>query len=150
MATGSSVSVSSRSLMILRVSIGIIYVWFGMLKYFQGYSPAEELAINTIHQLTFGLIPAKTSIILLAIWETVLGLLLIIGYRVRTLLIVMVVHMICTFTPLLFFPDVSFKFAPYGFTLVGQYIMKNIIILAAAGVLWQTSGKPAPVTLKAA
>lgn len=150
MATGSSVSVSSRSLMILRVSIGIIYVWFGMLKYFQGYSPAEELAINTIHQLTFGLIPAKTSIILLAIWETVLGLLLIIGYRVRTLLIVMVVHMICTFTPLLFFPDVSFKFAPYGFTLVGQYIMKNIIILAAAGVLWQTSGKPATVTLKAA
>lgn len=150
MATGSSVSVSSRSLMILRVSIGIIYVWFGMLKYFQGYSPAEELAINTIHQLTFGLIPAKTSIILLAIWETVLGFLLIIGYRVRTLLIVMVVHMICTFTPLLFFPDVSFKFAPYGFTLVGQYIMKNIIILAAAGVLWQTSGKPAPVTLKAA
>lgn len=150
MASGSSVSISNRSLTILRVSIGIIYVWFGMLKYFQGYSPAEELAINTIHQLTFGLIPAKTSIILLALWETVLGFLLIIGFRVRILLIVMVVHMVCTFTPLLFFPELSFKFAPYGFTLVGQYIMKNIIILAAAGVLWQPSGRKVPVSLKVA
>jgi hypothetical protein len=46
------------------------------------------------------------------------------------------VHMVCTFTPLLFFPSLSFKYAPYGFTLVGQYIMKNIIIVCAAMVIW--------------
>jgi uncharacterized membrane protein YphA (DoxX/SURF4 family) len=112
-----------------------------MLKFFQGYSPAEDLAINTIHKLTAGLIPAQTSIILLAIWETVLGLLLILGFQTKKVLLFLVLHMVCTFTPLLFFPDVSFKIAPYGFTLVGQYIMKNIIIISAACILWQTVPK---------
>jgi len=46
--------------------------------------------------------------------------------------------MACTFTPLLLFPDLSFKIAPYGFTLVGQYIMKNIIIISVAWIMWQT------------
>lgn len=140
MATGNSVAVSARSLTLLRVSIGIIYVWFGMLKFFHGFSPAEELAVNTIQKLSFHLIPGSVCLFLLASWETALGLLLMLGYKTRALLIVMTIHMVCTFTPLLFFPDVSFKYAPYGFTLVGQYIMKNIIILAAAGVLWQQDG----------
>lgn len=140
MAAGNSVAVSARSLTLLRVSIGIIYVWFGMLKFFHGFSPAEELAVNTIQKLSFHLIPGPVCLFLLASWETALGLLLILGYKTRALLIAMAIHMVCTFTPLLFFPDVSFKYAPYGFTLVGQYIMKNVIILAAAGVLWQQDG----------
>lgn len=140
-------SISSRSLMILRCSIGIIYVWFGMLKFFHGYSPAEDLAVNTIHKLTAGLIPPQTSLILLASWETLVGLLLILGWQIKKVLLFLVLHMICTFTPLLFFPELSFKFLPYGFTLVGQYIMKNIIILSAAGVLWQAvpENEPLPI-----
>ncbi len=138
-AMGKSYNISSRSLTVLRCSIGIIYIWFGMLKFFHGYSPAEDLAINTIHKLTAGLIPEKTSIILLAIWETALGLLLVLGFQIKKVLAFLILHMVCTFTPLLFFPGLSFKFAPYGFTLVGQYIMKNIIILSAAWVLWQTA-----------
>ena len=139
MENGYSISISSRSLTVLRCSIGIIYIWFGMLKFFHGYSPAEDLAIMTIHKLTAGLIPTQTSIILLAIWETVVGLLLILGFETRKVLIFLVLHMVCTFTPLLIFPDISFKIAPYDFTLVGQYIMKNIIIISAAWVLWQTA-----------
>lgn len=130
-------SISRRSLLLLRCSIGVIYVWFGMLKFFHGYSPAEDLAVNTIHKLTAGLIPAHLSLLLLATWETVLGLLLIIGFQTKKVLLFLVVHMVCTFTPLLFFPELSFKVPPYGFTLAGQYIMKNIIILSAASVLWQ-------------
>lgn len=132
------ISISCQSLTLLRCSIGVIYIWFGMLKFFHGYSPAEDLAINTIHKLTAGLIPAHTSIILLAIWETAVGVLLLLGFQVKKVLFFMVLHMICTFTPMLFFPSLSFKIAPYGFTLVGQYIMKNIIILSAAWVLWQS------------
>ena len=132
-------TISSRSLTVLRCSIGIIYIWFGMLKFFHGYSPAEDLAINTINKLTGGLIAAQASIILLAVWEVLLGLLLMLGLQTKKVLAFLVLHMVCTFAPLLFFPDLSFKFAPYGFTLVGQYIMKNIIILSAAWVLWQTA-----------
>ncbi|MEP7107851.1 MAG: DoxX family protein [Ferruginibacter sp.] len=138
MEKGSGIEISSRSLVILRCSIGVIYIWFGMLKFFHGYSPAEDLAINTIHKLTAGFLSGHTSIILLAIWETVVGLLLIAGLQTKKVLVFLLLHMACTFTPLLFFPDVSFKIAPYGFTLVGQYIMKNIIIISAAWVLWQT------------
>lgn len=131
-----TVPVRRNYLALLRISIGIIYIWFGALKFFHGYSPAEDLAINTINKLTFGLIPGNVNIVLLAVWEVALGLLLIAGIWMRTALVCMFVHMACTFTPMLFFPDVSFKYAPYGFTLVGQYIMKNIIIICAGLLLW--------------
>jgi len=136
MITTASVPVSRRSLTLLRISIGIIYIWFGALKFFHGYSPAEDLAINTINKLTFGLLPQPVNIIFLAIWECAVGLLLISGKWLRTALVFLFIHMVCTFTPLLFFPSVSFKYMPYGFTLVGQYIMKNIIIICAALVIW--------------
>ncbi|MFN8291336.1 MAG: DoxX family protein [Chitinophagaceae bacterium] len=131
-----TVSVPRNYLAFLRISIGIIYIWFGALKFFHGYSPAEDLAISTINKLTFGWIPQPVNIILLAVWEVALGLLLVAGVWMRAALIFMFVHMACTFTPMLFFPDVSFKYAPYGFTLVGQYIMKNIIIICAGLLLW--------------
>ena len=136
MITTATVPVNRNALSLLRISIGIIYLWFGALKFFHGYSPAEDLAINTINKLTFGIIPEPLNIILLAVWECALGILLISGKWLRTALVLLFIHMACTFTPLLFFPSVSFKYAPYGFTLVGQYIMKNIIIICAALIIW--------------
>lgn len=132
-----TVTVSRRSLSLLRISIGIIYLWFGALKFFHGYSPAEDLAIKTISKLTFGIIPQQASIILLALWECAVGILLISNKWLRSALVLLLVHMACTFTPLLFFPSDSFQYAPYGFTLVGQYIMKNIIIVCATLIIWQ-------------
>ena len=145
MVTAAPVLVNRNSLSFLRISIGIIYLWFGVLKFFHGYSPAEDLAINTITKLTFGLIPQPLNITLLAVWECVLGILLVTGKWLRPSLVLLFVHMACTFTPLLFFPSVSFKYAPYGFTLVGQYIMKNIIIICAALVMWPQKAIPATV-----
>ena len=139
-----TVPINKTSIRLLRISIGIIYIWFGALKFFSGYSPAEDLAMNTISKLIFGLIPMNVTIILLAIWECAVGLLLILGLFVRPVLIWLVIHMVCTFTPLLFFPDVTFKYAPYGITMVGQYIMKNIIIICAAAILWQENGELKP------
>ena len=79
MQTPASVSVSRNALTLLHISIGVIYLWFGALKFFHGYSPAEDLAINTINKLTFGLIPQPVNIILLATWKCALGFLLIAG-----------------------------------------------------------------------
>jgi uncharacterized membrane protein YphA (DoxX/SURF4 family) len=133
---GATVMVNRYALILLRISIGIIYIWFGALKFFEGYSPAEDLAVNTINKLTFGLISRPVNIILLAVWEVVLGVLLVAGLRMRTALVFLFVHMLCTFTPLVFFPTLSFRYIPYGFTLAGQYIMKNIIIICAGLLLW--------------
>jgi uncharacterized membrane protein YphA (DoxX/SURF4 family) len=126
---------TENSLNLLRISIGIIYVWFGALKFFPNLSPADQLAKDTIYLITFGLIPNNVSIILLAFWETLLGVVLIIGVWRKAVFYILLIHMICTFVPLFFFEDVSFTSSPYAFTLVGQYIMKNLIIICAALVL---------------
>lgn len=110
---------------LLRISIGLIYTLFGILKFFPNVSPAEDLVQTTMQTLTFGLLPPDLSMILLALWETIIGFLLLLGiFRPFTITMVLL-HMAGTFTPLFLFPELSF-------TLVGQYIMKNIIIVSAA------------------
>ena len=122
---------------LLRISIGIVYLWFGALKFFEGLSPAEQLAMQTIHRLTFGLIDDRFNIIMLASWECTKGLLLIIGKWIKPTLVLLFLHMVCTFTPFIFFPEKIFRYAPYGLSLTGQYIVKNIIIISAGIVLWK-------------
>lgn len=115
---------------LMAISVGLVYFWFGALKFVPNLSPAEELAKNTIHHLTLGFIPNDVSIILLAIWEVVLGFLLVFGFFRRQAVILGLVHMVCTFAPLLFFPNDVFGEEPLSLTLVGQYIFKNLIIIA--------------------
>lgn len=126
---------ADKAMLILQLSIGVVYLWFGVLKFFPQLSPADQLAKDTIDVLTLGLIPEQVSILCLAFWETTLGALLLLGYWNRYVFLLLLTHMICTFTPLFCFVDVSFTHAPYAFTLVGQYIVKNIIIISAALVL---------------
>lgn len=127
---------------ILAISIGLVYLWFGVLKYFPQLSPAETLAKNTIDLLTFGIIPGNISIILLAIWETLVGILLIFNLYRKQAIIIALVHMVFTFTPLFLFPNQSFADLPVGFSLVGQYIFKNIIIISALITLYRLPSAP--------
>ncbi|MDC6390147.1 hypothetical protein PP182_15750 [Maribacter sp. PR1] len=120
----------------LKIAIGLVYLWFGVLKFFPNVSPAEELAVNTINQLTNFLIPSNISIVLLALWETTVGLFLILGLQKKNTIRVAVIHMLLTFTPLYFFPDLIFNDTILSLTLLGQYIVKNLIILGALGILW--------------
>ena len=112
--------------------MGWFNIWFGALKFFPGLSHAEQLAAETIGVMTFGLIPDQVSLILLALWEVAVGVLFISGKFRKLTVWLMLLHMLCTFTPLLFFPEISFNDPPYGFSLVGQYIFKNIVLIAAA------------------
>lgn len=120
----------------LGISIGIIYVWFGALKFFPAYSPAETLAIDTITSLFGGLIPAKMAILLLASWEVGVGLLLIFNLFRKPVVLLALAHMVLTFTPLFLFPEASFT-GPFCFTLVGQYIVKNLVIIGALLILYR-------------
>jgi len=122
---------------ILAITIGLVYLWFGGLKYFPGLSPADELAKNTINLLTFSYIPSNVSIILLAIWETLIGLLLILNLYRRPAIILALVHLAFTFTPLFLFPQESFENSAFTLTLLGQYIIKNIIIIGALLTLYK-------------
>lgn len=112
----------------LLISIGIVYLWFGILKFFPDLSPAESLAKNTIEKLTLGIIPIDISIILLAIWETTIGVMLILNIYRRYVITFALLHVVLTFTPMIFFSDEIFFHGAFFPSLMGQYIIKNIII----------------------
>lgn len=124
---------SIRTLDYLSISIGFIYIWFGALKFFPNVSPAEELATNTVVALTGGMLTAKVAILSLAIMEFAIGIGLILRSGRKFWLKLALFHMFCTFTPLFLFPALSFGDEPFQLTLVGQYIIKNVVIV---GVLF--------------
>jgi uncharacterized membrane protein YkgB len=123
---------------LLRISIGIVFLWFGVLKFFPGMSPAQDLAAETISLLTFGLIQPSVSLPTLALWETVIGIGLITGLYMRVTLLLLFGQMLGTITPLFLFPDASFTNFPFAPTLEGQYILKNIVIVSAGIVIGAT------------
>jgi uncharacterized membrane protein YkgB len=129
---------------LLSISIGIVYLWFGALKFVPSLSPAEDLAKNTIHQLSFDLVPDTVSIFMLATWEVALGFMLLFGLWKRQAVILGLIHMVCTFSPLIFFPEATFGEALFSLTLVGQYIIKNLIIVAVLLSIYER--KPAKET----
>ena len=116
---------------LIKISIGIVYLWFGALKFFPHLSPAESLATDTIRELTLGIIPANISIILLALLEVGIGVCFLLNFHPKKAAIVALSHLICTFAPLFFFNDLSFNGNPIFLTLIGQYIIKNLVIIAA-------------------
>ena len=122
---------------ILAITIGIVYVWFGSLKFFSFLSPAEILAKKTIKFLTLGVIPSDISIILLAILEVSIGILLLFNLFRKKVLIVALGHMVLTFVPLFLFTEDSFMMLPFSFSLLGQYIFKNIVIMGALITLYR-------------
>jgi len=120
---------------LLAISLGVCYFWFGVLKFFPGASPAESLARETINLLTLGLIPSDLSIFLLAIWETSLGVLFMINYVKKPVVLLALVHIILTFSPMFLLPDLSFNGTAYLPTLLGQYIAKNFVFISGFIIL---------------
>ena len=126
------------SLPFLRIGMGIVFLWFGALKFFPGLSPATDLAVRTIDVLTFGLIPGNISLILLATLETAIGAGFLTGRYMRLTLALLVFQMAGTLTPLTLFPREAFMVFPYAPTLEGQYIIKNLVLIGAGLVIGST------------
>lgn len=123
---------------LLRVSVGVVFFWFGVLKFFPNLSPAQELATRTISTLTFGIVPPAVSLPVLAAWEVLIGLGLITGKFMRATLLLLFVQMMGTVTPLFLFPAEAFTVFPIAPTLEGQYIIKNVVLVSAAIVIGAT------------
>ena len=126
---------SSNPLRLLAISLGFCYFWFGFLKFFPGASPAENLAKETISMLTLGIIPDSLSILLLAIWETAIGILFLANYIKKPVLIMALIHIFLTFSPLFLLPDLAFNDAFYLPTLLGQYVAKNVVFISGFLIL---------------
>lgn len=122
----------------LRVSLGLVFVWFGALKFIPGLSPAEDLATRTIEVLSGGLVKPAVSLPVLAAWETLIGVGLVTGRFLRATLLLLALQMLGTVTPLALFPGETFTAFPYAPTLEGQYIIKNVVLIGAAMVIGAT------------
>jgi uncharacterized membrane protein YphA (DoxX/SURF4 family) len=117
-------------ILIMRLGLGLIFFWFGALKLVPGLSPAEELVRNTIY-----FVDPDLFLPVLAIWEVLIGLGLIFGRFMRITLLLLFLQMPGTALPLLILPEVTWTVFPYGLTLEGQYIVKNLVLIGAGLVL---------------
>ncbi|MCA9263061.1 MAG: hypothetical protein KDA60_04410, partial [Planctomycetales bacterium] len=115
----------------LRLSAGFIYFFFGMLKFYPDLSQAELIASQTIMRLSLHWLDASTALFWLAIIECVIGLCFIFNIGLRYVFFIFLAHQASTFLPLFILPELTFKYFPFAPTLEGQYIMKNVISVAA-------------------
>lgn len=123
---------------LLRISLGVVFLWFGVLKFFPGVSPAETLATDTFNVLTFGMVAPRTSLLILALWESAIGIGLITGKALRLTLLLLFLQMPGTVTPMFIFPELTFVRFPYALTIEGQYIVKNLVLVSAGIVIGAT------------
>jgi uncharacterized membrane protein YphA (DoxX/SURF4 family) len=118
---------------ILRVALGIVFVWFGALKLVPGLSPAEDLVRATVPFL-----PGDLFLPFLAVWEIVIGLGFLTGRALRLTIALLYLQMPGTLAPAVLLPGRVFTTIPFGLTLEGQYIVKNFVLIAAALVIGAT------------
>lgn len=115
---------------VLRIGLGVVFFWFGALKLFPGLSPAEELVRNTTY-----FVNPDFFIPVLAVWEMAIGLGLMFNIFMRLTLLLLFLQMPGTALPLVLLPDAVWTSFPYGLTLEGQYIVKNLVLIGAGLVL---------------
>jgi uncharacterized membrane protein YphA (DoxX/SURF4 family) len=123
---------------VLRIGLGLVFLWFGALKLIPGLSPAADLAARTVERLSLGIVPADVAVPILGGWEVLIGLGLITGFALRATLFLLIVQMAGTVTPLFLFPAETFSTFPLVPTLEGQYILKNVVLVGAAMVIGAT------------
>ncbi len=110
----------------LRITLAVVFIWFGSLKVF-GLSPAEDLIAATVYA-----VPPDVFIPILGVWEVCIGLCLLYRPLIRIGLLLLFVQLPGTFLPIVLLPHVVFTAFPYGLTVEGQYIIKNLVIIGAA------------------
>ena len=118
---------------LLRISMGIVFFWFGALKLVPDLSPAENLIRESI---TF--LPMNLFLPFLAVWEMAIGLGFITGKFMRLTILLLFLQMPGTISPVVLRPDLIFTQFPFGLTLEGQYIVKNLVLISAALVVGAT------------
>ena len=124
---------TAHSITVLRVSLGLVFLAFASFKFVSGASPAEELAVATVGKLTFGLVTGSAALLLTAVTETIIGITLLTGRFVKVGLVVLAGALIGIMSPLVLFPDQMWS--GNGPTLTGQYVFKDIVLVAAGMVV---------------
>lgn len=125
------------SITALRLALGSIFLWFGALKVF-GSSPVAALI-----QETYSFMPVSIFVLVLGVWEMVIGAGIILKRALRWVLILLGIHLLGTFTAILFNPAIFFvRGIPFCLTVDGEFVIKNVVLLTGALVIAGHEVKP--------
>jgi uncharacterized membrane protein YkgB len=118
---------------LLRVSLGVVFVWFGMLKILD-VSPVADLVAKTVYWFD-----PETFVTVLGVFEVAVGTLLLLGRALRLTLLLFMLQMIGTFLTFLILPQVTFRNGnPFLLTVEGEFVVKNLVLISAALVVGTT------------
>ncbi len=127
-----------RAFIFAHIAIFIIFVWFGGLKVF-GYSPASPL-VGALLNVTMPFFTEDSFIFWFGLFEVLIGALFLIPKAEKIAISLLILHMATTIMPLLVLPHLTWT-APFVPTLEGQYIIKNIIIIALVATVFADARK---------
>jgi putative oxidoreductase len=119
----------------LRITVGMVFLGFGLLKFFPGVSPAENLAITTVDRLTFGLVPGEVGLVAIATLECFIGISLLANRWMRLAVWLLAVQLVGVLAPIVLLTGRLFSGPHHAPTLEGQYVLKDIILVAAGLVI---------------
>lgn len=135
---------AENAMTILRMALGLVFLIFGVLKFFPDMSPAENLSVRTLDTMTFGIISGDVARVIIAAMETIVGITLLTGRFLKLGVAVLALTTIGIMAPLVLFTGELFDgFAP---TLTAQYVFKDIV-LAAAGLVVFMEARGAEMTV---
>ncbi|MCU4719126.1 hypothetical protein [Halapricum hydrolyticum] len=120
------------SIPVLRVSVAVVFIWFGTLKLLD-VSPAADLVSSTVY-----VVPPEVFVPVLGVWEMLIGIFLLYRPLIRAGIFLLFLQLPGTFLPLVLLPEVVYTTAPYALTVEGQYIVKNLVIIGAALAIGST------------
>jgi putative oxidoreductase len=114
------------ALPLLRVSLGAVFIWFGVLK-IAGESPVSKLVADTVYWLN-----PDWFVPILGVFEVLVGIGLLLGRGLRLVLFLFALQMVGTFLVLVTQPDVAFQHGnPLLLTTEGEFVIKNLVLLSA-------------------
>lgn len=117
---------------LLRLSLAVVFIWFGMLKVV-GKTPVAELVASTVYFL-----PAHIFVPVLGVWETVIGLGLLLRVAMRFTLFLLFAQMAGTFLVLIVHPERAFLGNPLLLSMEGEFVIKNLVLVSAGLVIGGT------------
>lgn len=132
---------SRHGLRLLRWSLGLVFLWFGLLKVI-GQTPVYDLVAETVYW-----VDATWFVPFLGFWEMVVGIGLILAVGLRFVLGLFWLQMAGTFLVLILMPELSFQSGnPLLLTVTGEFIIKNLVLLSAGIAIGSTARRNRPLS----
>lgn len=118
-----------------RISLFVVFFWFGFLKVV-GLSPAKDIVTHLHHETISSFVSASTFIPFLGVIECLIGVLWLIPKFTKIAFLFFIIQMITTFLPLFLLPTETWQ-TGFALTLAGQYIIKNVVLIASALTIYR-------------